>query len=76
MWLEWRPAVSRLANNVEEALGPWTRLGERPPRVVSGEVLITRGAVEIDVDTLAKHREIVCPPSECVPQASHSRSIV
>jgi hypothetical protein len=28
--------------------------------VISGEVLVTTGAVEIDVDTLAGHSTIVC----------------
>jgi hypothetical protein len=58
--VEWRPASS--SKNDAGKVHEWTRLSERPPRVIAGEVLITKGAVEIDVDTLLGHREIVCPP--------------
>jgi hypothetical protein len=61
VWLEWRPASSLSTKDAGE-VHEWTRLSERPPRVIAGEVLVTKGAVEIDVDTLAGHREIVCPP--------------
>jgi hypothetical protein len=61
VWLEWRPASSASIKDGGE-VHEWTRLGERPPRVISGEVLITKGAVEIDVDILAGHSSIVSPP--------------
>ena len=64
MWLEWRPASAHpAAKDVEEAQEPWTRLNERPPRIIAGEVLVSSGAVELDVDTLAGLSIIVCPPT-------------
>lgn len=63
MWLEWRPVSSTLgapgAKDEGKPQQSWTRLNERSPRVTSGEVFVIRGAVEIDVDILAGHGDIV-----------------